>query len=44
VLDVHGGLFIGDAAQLRAALAAGTVRFHEGRIRGALPQVRRIAE
>lgn len=40
VLDEDGNLFIGDAEQLRAALIAGKVRFHEGRIRGALPQPR----
>ena len=44
VLDVHGGLFAGDTAQLRAALAAGLVQFHEGRIRGALPQLHLQAE
>lgn len=40
VLDEDGNLFIGDAEQLRAALIAGKVRFHEGRIRGALPRPR----
>ncbi len=39
LLDERGGLFVGDAAGLRAALAAGAVRFHAGRIRGALPQL-----
>ncbi|MEI6085727.1 MAG: nucleotidyl transferase AbiEii/AbiGii toxin family protein [Verrucomicrobiota bacterium] len=39
VLDDQGGLFAGDSTQLRAALATGTIRFHEGRIRGALPQL-----
>ena len=40
VLATDGGLFAGDAAQLEAALAAGALRFHEGRIRGALPQLK----
>jgi hypothetical protein len=40
VLDEHGSLFSGDATGLQAALAAQVVRFHEGRIRGALPHVR----
>jgi len=40
VLDQHGDLFTGDTATLQAALTAQTVRFHEGRIRGALPQAR----
>jgi hypothetical protein len=40
VLDARGDLFTGDPARLRAALAADGVRFHPGRIRGALPQVR----
>ena len=41
VLDERGDLFAGDPAELRTALTAGAVRFHEGRIRGALPQLRR---
>lgn len=40
VIEPDGGLFSGDAGALHAALRAGRVRFHEGRIRGALPQVR----
>jgi len=40
VLDVRGELFAGDTLQLRAALTAGAVRFHQGRIRGALPHLR----
>ena len=40
VLDEEGNLFIGDAEQLRAALIDGKVRFHEGRIHGALPRPR----
>ena len=40
VLDERGELFAGDAAGLRTALAGGALRFHEGRIRGALPQLR----
>jgi hypothetical protein len=40
VLDERGDLFAGDPAHLQAALEAGRVRFHEGRIRGSLPQVR----
>jgi hypothetical protein len=44
VMDDGAGLFIGDPAQLRAALVGGTVRFHEGRIRGALPQLCRAVE
>ena len=42
VLDERGGLFADDALGLRAALAAGALRFHEGRIRGALPQLGRF--
>jgi len=40
VLRRDGTLFRGDAGVLREALEAGGVRFHSGRIRGALPQVR----
>lgn len=40
VLDARGNLFAGDPERLRTALAEGAVRFHAGRIRGALPQVR----
>lgn len=40
VLEERGELFPGDPKRLRTAMAAGTLRFHEGRIRGALPQVR----
>jgi hypothetical protein len=39
LLNERGDLFVGDSADLRAALAAGAVRYHEGRIRGALPQL-----
>lgn len=34
-----GELFRGDGASLREALARGEVRFHEGSIRGAFPQI-----
>jgi len=40
VLDDRGDLFAGDIAELQAARTARTLRFHEGRIRGALPRVR----
>jgi hypothetical protein len=40
VLDEDGKLFIGDPEQLRAALLERKVRFHEGRIHGALPRPR----
>jgi len=40
VLDERGELFAGDVAVLRKAVASGSVRFHEGRIRGAFPQMR----
>ena len=40
VLDVRGDLFAGDPVELRGALAAGAVGYHEGRLRGALPQTR----
>lgn len=39
VLAADGGLQQADAAALREQLARGAVLFHEGRIRGALPQV-----
>ena len=42
VLDARRELFSGDVARLRAALGAGELRFHAGRIRGALPQVNGI--
>ncbi|OGV74593.1 MAG: hypothetical protein A3K19_05795 [Lentisphaerae bacterium RIFOXYB12_FULL_65_16] len=37
VLNADGTLFRGDAVSLRNAMASGSVRFHAGRIRGALP-------
>jgi hypothetical protein len=40
VLAADGGLFRGDTTALEAALATGSLRFHEGRLRGALPQVK----
>ena len=40
VLNVDGTLFAGDLEQLRDSSTAGKVRFHEGRIHGALPQPR----
>jgi hypothetical protein len=39
VLGCGGILFRGDAAALRRALEAGTLLFHPGRIRGALPRL-----
>jgi hypothetical protein len=39
VLDRNGDLFAGDPADLRTAMSANGLRFHEGRIRGALPQL-----
>lgn len=39
VLDASGKLYRGDRAALERDLAAGAVRFHEGRIRGAFPQL-----
>ena len=39
VLDQDHELFAGDIGQLRAALSNHTVRFHEGRIHGALPRM-----
>ena len=41
VLDQGGNLFVGDAKKLQAALNEGAVRFHEGRIHGALPSLRK---
>jgi hypothetical protein len=38
VLQTTGGLFRGAPAELRAALASGTLVFHPGSIRGALPR------
>ncbi len=40
VLDQGGQLLMGDIDQLRAALTRHEVRFHEGRIHGALPRLR----
>jgi hypothetical protein len=40
VLDECGELFAGDPASLRTALGARRIHFHEGRLRGALPQLR----
>lgn len=40
VLDEHGLLFRGGADELPIARERGMVRFHEGRIRGAWPQLR----
>ena len=39
VLNKDGSLFNGSDAELSAALAAGEVVFHEGRICGAWPQI-----
>ncbi len=39
VLAAAGDFFRGPAAELKAELAAGRVRFHEGAIRGAYPQI-----
>jgi len=38
VLNEHAELFCGTVDQLRGALREGRIQFHEGRIRGALPQ------
>jgi hypothetical protein len=38
VLNAAGSLFPGDLPELRQALADGQLRFHEGALRGALPQ------
>jgi hypothetical protein len=40
LLDREGNLFGGDLPLLQQATAAGAMRFHEGRIRGSLPQLR----
>jgi hypothetical protein len=40
VLDVHGTPFQGNFAQLQNAMASGTLRFHEGYIGGAWPQIK----
>ncbi len=40
VLDRQGNLFRGSPSNLREALASGSLCFHEGSIRGALPQLR----
>lgn len=39
VLDKQGELFTGDADELRSALETQSLRFHEGRIHGALPVI-----
>jgi len=39
VLDQEGRLFKGDSPALREALAAASIAFHPGRIRGALPSI-----
>ena len=39
VLDESGRLFRGDEEALRAALAAGALRYHRGSIRGAFPRL-----
>lgn len=44
VLDADGRAFRGDSLALARALAAGDIRFHEGRIGGAVPTVRRLSE
>lgn len=41
VLADDGELFVGSAEAATHALAAGHLRFHEGRLRGALPQLAR---
>lgn len=40
VLDASGGLFRGTPAELHGALRGGSIVFHQGRIRGALPQLK----
>lgn len=40
VLGTDGTLFTGDVEQLREAIGDGRIRFHQGSIRGALPEVR----
>lgn len=39
VLDASGRLFRGTPAELRLALDAGTLRYHAGRIKGAVPTI-----
>lgn len=39
VLDANGGLYCGDLAALPDALRTTSLRFHQGRIRGALPVI-----
>jgi hypothetical protein len=39
VLSDDGHLFRGTVDELASALASGALRFHEGAIRGALPQI-----
>jgi hypothetical protein len=40
VLDCSAGLFRGSEAELMEALRTGSLRYHRGRIRGALPRIR----
>lgn len=42
VMSADGSLFTGDAQQLQDALATDKVVFHEGRLRGALPQLKQV--
>lgn len=42
VLAADGSLFMGGAQQLRDALANDRIVFHEGRLRGALPQLKQV--
>ena len=44
VLTSDGTLFRGDAAALQTALGRGAIRFHPGRIRGAMPRLLTDAE
>jgi hypothetical protein len=39
VLGADGSLFRGDLAELEDALRRGGMRYHRGRIRGALPEI-----
>ena len=39
VLAETGDLYAGGVAELKAATGAGSLRFHAGRMRGALPQI-----
>jgi hypothetical protein len=41
VFDASGGLFRGSAAGIAEALRRGRLLFHPGRIRGALPALKR---